>query len=156
MIVKELNKQTTYPATSVASSRPPTVTLPRLPATHQRLPPWTKLTYTRWIEGVKEKFKVGDLVCWKGAPKYTNITQPPFYYIVEGFQEMFPYVTFNGENLPNALYLRVAEASNATPQWRVPDHMRHLTPEEVALVNLRAKEKQEQTNPSAICLTTDG
>jgi hypothetical protein len=95
--------------------------------------PWTKLHYSNWIEGVKAKFKTGDLVTLLHVSVIPNCV--PLYYIVAHVNEIHYLVRFDNQvQQPICLAVRTI---NGIILLKCPATLRHLTPEEVALVNLQ-------------------
>jgi hypothetical protein len=93
---------------------------------------WGKLVYSRWIETVKQSFKIGDKVTLRMLPNV--IGHEPFTYIVEYIQELHYDAEIDPvRKIPKALGLRVLGdrfSRGSTLIWRCPDDMRQLTEEE--------------------------
>lgn len=121
--------------------RPPEQPPPALPApSKDNVVPlhktWDKITYARWIEGVKKVFRVGDFVTHNRNPIWDNYC--PVSFKVVAIQELYYEVGMDlTRNKPKALFLRLNDGNGST--WNVPDDFRLLTANEIAYANLRNK-----------------
>lgn len=99
---------------------------------------WTKIQYGVWIEAKKEKFKVGDLVCDIHSPPLANYV--PWYYELKYIEELSKEVAFDTE-MKEPLAFTVITQQNVYLK-KCPGSLRHLTQEELDLVNLQNRPTQ--------------
>jgi len=91
-----------------------------------------KLAYTKWVEEVKQEWKVGDLATLKPVVAMPNIL--PMYYRVTFIDELCHNVPYDYSTWePLAL---TCVTSHGMHMCKSPNVMRHLTEEEEALVRL--------------------
>ena len=91
-----------------------------------------KLTYTKWIEEVKQEFDVGELVTLKLIAETPNVL--PMYYRITFIDEMCHNVPYDYSRwMPMALTCKTQQGVHIC---KCPDDVRHLTFEEIKLVTL--------------------
>jgi hypothetical protein len=109
---------------------------------------WDKITYSRWIEGVKGKFRKGDIVTLKQIPVVDG--HKPFQYVVEDIQELHWYAEVDTvTKSPKAMALRIIEEDGVvgdTVIWQSPDVIRHLVTTEKKH-DLTTATKDDYPNP---------
>lgn len=113
----------------------------KLPVLNQRVAPvmpWTKLEYTKWIEGIKNNYKVGDLVTSIHIGVMTNTV--PFHYSITYIEELHSHVQWDDHyHQPKCLHCKTLQGNQAE---LAPKYVRHLTEGEIALVNLSRSKHQ--------------
>lgn len=88
---------------------------------------WNKITYSRWIEQVKEKFKKGDWITLRKYPIIMNYC--PLTYEIVDIQEIhYEALMDTQRDVPCSLYVRIL--GTTTPKWVYPDDFRLLTDNE--------------------------
>lgn len=124
--------------------RPPLVLLP--PVTRldtSRLPakptmPWTKVEYSKWIEGIRNIYKVGDLITSTHIAVRENTI--PFHYHVTYIEELHSHVDWDDHfQQPKCLHCKTLQGTQAE---LAPKYVRHLTEGEKELVNLSNRKHQ--------------
>lgn len=93
---------------------------------------WTKLQYATWIEGVKQVFKVGDLVTLKQVPFVPK--RLPVHWVITDIAEVHHLVSFDPD-IKEPICLTVKSISGVV-MYKCPSVLRRLTTGEKDLVDL--------------------
>lgn len=137
MIIQRLWKKPPAPAPVVNLKPQISYANPPPPLNHT----WGKLRFAQWIEEIKAKFKIGDLVCSSAiTPIEGNTKYYPLYYRITYIQE----VNYMAEVDPTTMQpkcLGMVLPGTSTPTWRSPASVRKLTQRELENVDIRAKEE---------------
>lgn len=97
---------------------------------------WGKSRYDLFITEIGRHFKVGDLLAFAYTPPAAG-TLPP-YYRLQYLEELWYKVQFDlAIASPKCLHVENLEFKVGAAFTVAPSRMRHLTPEELELVNLK-------------------
>lgn len=120
---------------------PASVDTSKLPVLTQRVAPvmpWTKVVYSTWIEGIKNNYKVGDLVTSVHISVMPNVI--PFHYSVTYIEELHGHVKWDDHyHQPKCLHCKTLQGNQVE---LCPKFVRHLTQGEIDLVNLSHRKHQ--------------
>ena len=108
---------------------------------------WTKLTYSRWIEDVKLKFKKGDIVTLREIASVPGVV--PFLYKIVEIQEIHYLAQLDSrKQIPRAIGCVIPGAviSMDTVFWKTPDELRFVSPME-SLKNADNTTTETQQSP---------
>lgn len=94
--------------------------------------PWPKLRFSVWIEGLKAKYAVGDLVTLRQIPVRENMA--PMAWNITYINELHKDCKFDTD-ISEPICISVAIHTGIT-MHKCPGVLRKLTVEEIALVKL--------------------
>jgi len=105
---------------------------------------WDKVTYIKYIEGVKARFKVGDLVTYMYTSPSSTVV--PHHFKIIYINELAHDVMYDNDlQLPACISVQFGEGTDVKTFVKTPNTLRLLTKEEIALVNL------QNTKPLGTC-----
>lgn len=97
--------------------------------------PWPKVQFSIWLEGIKQKFAVGDLVTMATIPVIPNVV--PMKWEITYINELHKDCKFDADiKQPICITVRFP---NGVCVQKCPATLRKLTTEELALVELSDK-----------------
>lgn len=100
--------------------------------------PWPKLQFSVWIEGLKAKYKVGDLVTMQQIRVIPNVV--PMHWEVRYINELHKDCKFDTD-IKEPVCISVMYPNGVTAQ-KCPATIRKLTKEELELVMLSNKKPE--------------
>ena len=95
---------------------------------------WDKITYSKWIETVKEKYKIGDYLCLDHAYVYPD-GRLPFWYELVGIEEI--HFTAEWDYYHREPACLTVRTESGMLLKKAPVAVRHLTEEEIVCVRLQ-------------------
>lgn len=102
---------------------------------------WTKVRYAQWVESVKEKFAVGQLVTLSVIGPVPD--RIPFYFKLTDICEIQAFVKWDSVAFePQCITVVPVRGNNPQPYTKPPSVLRHLTEQELRLVILENQKPQ--------------